>query len=96
MVLESLATGFLVECTAPPIDVERVERCLSAARLQVGTKASPRFVEAWENVWHNLIKKYQDRHAYLNELKAQGELRGDAWKRGIETVEGWLLVYLPE
>ena len=93
VVLESMATGFLVECTSPAVDAERVERCLRDARLQAGPSAPPRFREAWDAVWHNLLKKYQNRHAYLNELKAHGDLRRDEWKDSIKTVSGWMMVY---
>ncbi len=93
VMLESMATGFLVECTAPPIDVDRVERCLRDARLAQGTPAPPLFAEAWDSVWHNLSKKYQDRHPYVNELKKSPAIRGEQWKKGISTVEGWLFVY---
>lgn len=93
VVLESLATGFLVECTSPPTDPERVERALREARLASGPPAPDLFREAWETVWHNLQKKYRDRHGYLNELRAHETLRGDAWKRGVTTVQGWLTVY---
>src|SRR5215472_11672349 len=68
-VLESLATGFLVECTSPALDADRIERCLRDARLQAGPAATPMHLEAWEAVWHDLSKKYQDRHPYLNELR---------------------------
>ena len=39
-VLEAMATGFLVECTSPPLDVDRVERTLREARLQVTAPAN--------------------------------------------------------
>lgn len=93
VVLESMATGFLVECTAPAVDADRVERTLRDARLQAGPTAPPHFAEAWDAVWHDLVKKYQDRHAYLNELKRQRELAHGAWKKDIKTVGGWLLVF---
>jgi hypothetical protein len=90
--LESMATGFLVECTAPPVDVDRVERCLREARLATGPLAPPVFARAWETVWHDLTKKYQDRHPYLNELR-----RHPAMRQGIgsdvTTTAGWVLVY---
>ena len=38
---QSMATGFLVECTSPPLDVDRVERTLREARLQAGPPAPP-------------------------------------------------------
>lgn len=91
-VLQSMATGFLVECTSPPLDVDRVERTLREARLQVGPPAPPSYARAWESVWHELTKKYQDRHPYLNELR-----RHPAMRRGlaaeVETSAGWMLVY---
>ncbi|NUO51815.1 MAG: hypothetical protein HOV80_23430, partial [Polyangiaceae bacterium] len=92
-VLESIATGFLVECTSPPVDPERVEKVMRDARLATGTGASPLYREAWELVWHGLLKKYQDRHPYLNELKRQPGLTSGAWKNDIRTTEGWFLVY---
>jgi len=93
VVLESLATGFLAECTSPSVDPERVERCLRDARLQAGPPASPVYALAWETAWLNLLKKYQSRHPYLNELRQHPELRGEAWKNGIRTVGGWVLIY---
>ncbi len=93
VVLESMATGFLVECTSPPLDVERVERTLRDARLQAGPAAPAVFAEAWDAVWHDLVKKYQDRHAYLNDLKRNTSFVQGAWKKDIKTVAGWLLVY---
>ncbi len=92
-VLESIATGFLVECTSPPVDPERVEKVMRDARLATGTAASPIYREAWDLVWHGLSKKYQDRHPYLNELKRQPGLTTGAWKGDIRTTEGWFLVY---
>ncbi len=90
--LESMATGFLVECTAPPVDVERVERCLREARLAGGPPAPPVFARAWETVWHDLTKKYQDRHPYLNELRRHPTLRQGIGAE-IQSVGGWVLVY---
>src|SRR5262249_40435283 len=89
-VLQSMATGFLVECTSPALDVDRVERTLREARLQAGPPASPIYAPAWETVWHELTKKYQDRHPYLNELR-----RNSAMKQAmdIQTANGWVLVY---
>ena len=91
-VLHSMSTGFLVECTSPPLDLGRVERTLRDARLQAGPPASPLYAQAWEAVWHELTKKYQDRHPYLNEL-----LRHPAMKAGLKnevaTAAGWALVY---
>jgi hypothetical protein len=89
-VLHAMATGFLVECTSPPLDVDRVERTLREARLQAGPPASPIYARAWEAVWHELTKKYQDRHPYLNELR-----RHPAMKQGIEvaTAGGWVHLY---
>ena len=49
-----MATGFLVECTSPPLDVDRVERTLRDARLQAGPAAPPVYARAWEIVWHDL------------------------------------------
>ncbi|MGE0787327.1 MAG: virulence factor SrfC family protein [Sandaracinaceae bacterium] len=91
--LESMATGFLVECTAPPVDADRVERVLRDARLASGPPASPRYREAWDAVWHNLLKKYQDRHPYLNELRRHPDLRSEAWKNGISSVTAWSRVF---
>src|SRR4029077_3668898 len=66
-VLQSMATGFLVECTSPPLDIDRVERTLREARLQAGPPATPIYARAWETVWHELTKKYQARHPSLND-----------------------------
>lgn len=93
VMLESLATGFLVECTAPALDPDRVSRVLRDARMQPGPGASPRYRDAWETVWHDLLKKYQDRHPYLNELRRHPDLRSDAWKAGIASIAGWTHVY---
>ncbi len=93
LVLESLATGFLVECTSPAVDPERVEKCLRDARLQAGAPAPAAYLEAWENVWHDLTKKYQDRHPYLNDLRRQRTLIDGAWKKEVKTTGGWLLVF---
>lgn len=90
-VLQSMATGFLVECTSPPLDIDRVERTLREARLQAGPPAPPIYARAWETVWLDLTKKYQDRHPYLNELR-----RHPAMRQGItdiQTTAGWTLVY---
>jgi len=91
-VLQSMATGFLVECTSPPLDVDRVERTLREARLQAGPPAPAIYARAWETVFHDLNKKYQDRHPYLNELR-----RHPALKQGIgadvATAAGWVLVF---
>ena len=92
-VVESMATGFLVECTSPAVDPDKVERCLRDARLQAGPAAPPAYRAAWDAVWHSLQKKYQDRHPYLNELKRQAPLRGDAWKQGLQTIAGWQHVF---
>ncbi len=92
-VLESMATGFLVECTSPGVDPERAEKCLREARLAGGPEASPIYREAWELVWHDLAKKYQDRHPYLSELRRQTALASTAWQNDVRTVKGWLLVY---
>ena len=93
VMLESIATGFLVECTAPAVDPERVERVLREARLMSGPPAPPLFRSAWDTVWHNLLKKYQDRHPYLNELRRHPELRSEQWKSGISSVAGWTTVF---
>ncbi len=93
VMLESMATGFLVECTAPPVDAERVDRVLREARLASGPPAPALFRAAWDAVWHNLLKKYQDRHPYLNELRRHPELRAEAWKGGIGSVAGWTQVF---
>lgn len=91
-VLQSMATGFLVECTSPPLDLDRVERTLRDARLQAGTPASPVYAQAWESVWHELTKKYQDRHPYLNELRRHPAMRSGL-KNEVGTAAGWALVY---
>lgn len=91
-VLQSIATGFLVECTAPPLDVDRVERTLRDARLQAGPPAAPLHARAWETVWHELTKKYQDRHPYLNELRRHPALKAGLGKESL-TAAGWLSVY---
>ncbi|HRH00555.1 MAG TPA: virulence factor SrfC family protein [Polyangiaceae bacterium] len=93
VVLESLATGFLVECTAPPLDLERIDRTLLAAKQQQGAPAAPHFAEAWDTVFHGLSKKYQDRHPYLNELRRHVVLRDGAWKSEVRSLGGWLFVY---
>lgn len=90
--LQSMATGFLVECTSPPLDVDRVERCLREARLQSGPAAAPIYARAWETVWHDLTRKYQDRHPYLNELRRHPGLRAGLGAE-IATAAGWVLVY---
>lgn len=91
-VLQSMATGFLVECTSPPLDVDRVERTLREARLQAGPPAPPNFARAWETVWHDLSKKYQDRHPYLNELRRHPAMRAGIGAE-IATTAGWVLVF---
>lgn len=91
-VLQSMATGFLVECTSPALDVDRVERALREARLQAGPPASPIYARAWESVWHELTKKYQDRHPYLNELRRHPAIKGDI-AADVSTAAGWVLVY---
>ena len=93
VLLESLATGFLVECTSPPVDGERVARCLRDARVQAGPPAPAIYAAAWESVWHNLQKKYHDRHPYLNELRRQVHALDAGWGRTITTAAGWLHVY---
>ncbi|MEM9691845.1 MAG: virulence factor SrfC family protein, partial [Myxococcota bacterium] len=69
---------------------ERVANCLRDARLMNGRPASPRYRETWETVWHNLHKKYQDRHPYLNELRRQSVLQHHEWREAIRTQEGWV------
>lgn len=93
VMLESMATGFLVECTAPPVDGERVDRVLREARMMSGPPAPPLYRLAWDTVWHDLSKKYQDRHPYLNELHRHPELRGETWKDGVSSVAGWTHVF---
>jgi hypothetical protein len=96
-VLHSMATGFLVECTSPALDVDRVERTLREARLQAGPSASPIYARAWESVWHELTKKYQDRHPYLNELRRHPSMKagasGGVLNELAQTAAGWVLVY---
>ncbi len=92
-VLESMATGFLVECTPPADGAKLVDRALEVARMQTGPAAPPLFAEAWDSVWLDLGKKYQDRHPYLNELRRNAVLASGAWKEGVTTVAGWLVVY---
>ncbi|MEZ4337032.1 MAG: virulence factor SrfC family protein [Sandaracinaceae bacterium] len=46
-----------------------------------------------DTVWHNTLKKYQDRHPYLNELRRYPELRTESWKKGIGSIAGWSHVY---
>jgi hypothetical protein len=91
-VLQSMATGFLVECTSPPLDVDRVERTLREARLQAGPAAPPVYARAWETVWHDLTKKYQDRHPYLNELRRHPAMRAGLGAE-VQTSAGWILVF---
>ncbi|MBX3185662.1 MAG: hypothetical protein KF819_01550 [Labilithrix sp.] len=94
-VLQSMATGFLVECTSPPLDVDRVERTLREARLaQPGQSSAPAiYARAWETVWHDLTRKYQDRHPYLNELRRHPALRQGIAAGEIATTAGWVLVF---
>jgi hypothetical protein len=93
VMLASMATGFLVECTAPPLDPDRVERVLREARMKSGPPAPPLYRLAWDTVWHDLSKKYQDRHPYLNELHRHPELRNESWKKGVASVAGWAHVF---
>ncbi len=93
VMLESMATGFLVECTAPPIDLERIDRTLLAARQQPGGNAGSHFADAWDTVFHGLSKKYQDKHPYLNELRRHAVLRDGAWKSDVRSLGGWLFMY---
>jgi hypothetical protein len=90
--LQSMATGFLVECTSPPLDLDRAERTLRDAKLQAGPPAAPIYAQAWESVWHELTKKYQDRHPYLNELRRHPAIKSGIGAE-IGTAAGWLLVY---
>jgi hypothetical protein len=92
-VLESLATGFLVECTSPATSGERIDRAPEGARQQAGPPASAVYLEAWDAVWHDIGKKYQDRHPYLNDLRRHAAFAGGAWKKDVKTTQGWLLVY---
>ncbi|HEY4120686.1 MAG TPA: virulence factor SrfC family protein [Byssovorax sp.] len=92
-VVASLATGFLVECTSPPLDADRVAEALRAARLVTGPAAPPVFAAAWDAVWHDLTKKYQDRHPYLNELRRHAAMQSGAWKADVKTTSGWLHVF---
>ncbi|HEY8080095.1 MAG TPA: virulence factor SrfC family protein [Labilithrix sp.] len=91
-VLQSMATGFLVECTSPAVDVDRVERTLREARLQAGPPAPAIYPRAWESVWHDLTKKYQDRHPYLNELRRHPAMRSGIGGE-VTTAAGWILVF---
>ncbi len=92
-VLESMATGFLVECTSPPVDADRVGRTLREAKLQGGATAPPTFLAAWDAVLHSLMKKYQDRHPYLNELRADPLLQSGTYRTEITTVGGFLHLF---
>jgi hypothetical protein len=91
-VLQSMATGFLVECTSPPLDVDRVERTLREARLQAGPPAPAIYARAWDTVWLDLTRKYQDRHPYLNELRRHPALR-TGLAAEVQTAAGWILVF---
>jgi len=93
VLLESIATGFLVECTSPAVDGDRVAKCLRDARLAEGPAAPARYREAWETVWHNLVKKYQSRHPYLNDLRRQPALQSPDWRDGIKSAAGWGIVF---
>jgi len=93
VLLSSIATGFLVECTSPAVDPERVERCLRDARLQAGPAAPALYREAWDAAWHGLVKKYQDRHPYLNELRKHPAIRSGAWKGDVQSTAGWAMVF---
>lgn len=92
-VLASLATGFLVECTFPSLGVDVIDRTLRDAKMQAGAAAPPVMAEAWNGVWHELLKKYQDRHPYLNDLRRHALLASGAWRKDITTVGGWLMVF---
>lgn len=91
-VLQSMATGFLVECTVPGLDVDRVERTLRDARLTVGPPAAPIYARAWTTVLRDLTKKYQDRHPYLNELRRHPAMK-DGTPIDVPTAAGWRLIY---
>jgi len=91
--LASMATGFLVECTSPHVEGDLVETCLRDARLAQGPVAPAAFREAWETVWHDLGKKYQDRHPYLAELRRHATLASGSWKADVRTTTGWLQVF---
>lgn len=93
VMLESMATGFLVECTAPALDPERIDRTLLAAKQQAGAAPGPRFADAWDTVFHGLSKKYQDKHPYLNELRRHAVLRDGGWKKDVRSLGGWLFMY---
>lgn len=93
VMLQAMATGFLVECTAPPLDPERVERVLREARMKGGPPAPPLYRLAWDTVWYDLTKKYQGRHPYLNELQRHPELQRESWKKGVSSVAGWSHVF---
>ena len=93
VVLESLATGFLVECTSPPVDAERIDRVLRDAKVQAGAPASAVYAQAWDAAWHGLTKKYQDRHPYLNDLRRHATLAHGAWKKDVKSAAGWQHVY---
>jgi hypothetical protein len=93
VVLESMATGFLVECTSPSLGADVIDRVLRDARLQAGTPAAPVFKSAWEACVHDLLKKYQDRHPYLNELRRHDTFMKGAWKADVKSVGGWMLVF---
>ncbi len=91
--LQSLATGFLVECTSPPLQQDKVETCLRDARLASGPEAPAAFRAAWEAVWHDLGKKYHERHPYLTELRRHATLASGSWKADVRSTGGWLLVF---
>jgi hypothetical protein len=93
VVLESMATGFLVECTSPSLGADAIDKVLRDAKLQAGPAASPIYVKAWEACFHDLTKKYQDRHPYLNELRRHDAFMKGAWKNDVKSVAGWMLIF---
>src|SRR5206468_1154349 len=51
------------------------------------------YARAWDSAWHGLLKKYQDRHPYLNDLRRNAALVAGAWKADVKTAAGWQMVY---
>ena len=92
-VLASIATGFLVECTLPALASDVIDRVLRDAKMQAGPVAPAALGEAWNSVWHELTKKYQDRHPYMNELRRHAGLASGAWRSDVKTLGGWLMVF---
>ncbi len=93
VVLESMATGFLVECTSPSLATDTIDRVLRDAKMQAGAAAAPVFKAAWDACFHDLVKKYQDRHPYLNELRRHDGFMKGAWKADVKSVSGWMLIF---